>query len=53
MTFRESLRDIEACLSTQPALAYQLGFRARVTRSTLARANEERDWCLFAALATS
>ena len=51
MTFRESLRDIEACLSTQPALAYQLGFRARVTRSTLARANEERDWRLFAALA--
>ena len=51
MTFRESLRDIEACLSTQPALAYHLGFRTRVTRSTLARANEERDWRLFAALA--
>jgi hypothetical protein len=51
MTFRESLRDIEACLSIQPNLAYHLGLRARVTRSTLARANEERDWHLFAALA--
>jgi hypothetical protein len=50
MTFRESLRDIEACLST-PRLSYHLGFRHRVTRSTLARANEERDWRLFAALA--
>lgn len=50
MTFRESLRDIEACLGT-PRLAYHLGFRARVTRSTLARANEERDWRLFSALA--
>jgi hypothetical protein len=50
MTFRESLRDIEACLST-PGLAYHLGFRSRVTRSTLARANEERDWQVFAALA--
>jgi hypothetical protein len=51
MTFRESLRDIEACLSTQPGLAYHLGFRTRVTRATLARANEERSWELFAALA--
>ncbi len=50
MTFRESLRDIEACLGTQ-GLAYHLGFRTRVTRATLARANEERDWRLFAALA--
>ncbi len=51
MTFRQSLRDIEACLGTQPSLRYQLGFRSRVTRSTLARANEERKWTLFAALA--
>jgi hypothetical protein len=51
MTFRESLRDIEACLGSQQNLRYQLGFRARVTRSTLARANEERSWTLFAALA--
>jgi hypothetical protein len=51
MTFRDSLRDIEACLRTQPAVAYHLGFRTRVTRSTLARANEERDWRPWAALA--
>jgi len=51
MTFRESLRDIEACLSTRPAVSYHLGLRARVTRSTLARANEQRPWALFAALA--
>jgi hypothetical protein len=51
MTFRESLRDIEACLNIQPSLAYHLGFRSRITRSTLARASEERDWHLFAALA--
>jgi hypothetical protein len=51
MTFRQSLRDIEACLQSPPGLAYHLGFRARVTRSTLARANEERSWELFAALA--
>lgn len=51
MTFRESLRDIEACLSTQAGMSYHLGFRARVTRSTLARASEQRDWTLFAALA--
>jgi hypothetical protein len=50
MTFRESLRDIEACLSTA-RLAYHLWFRRRVTRSTLARANEERDWRLHSALA--
>jgi hypothetical protein len=43
MTFRESLRDLEACLSTQPAIAYHLGLRTRVTRSPLARANEERE----------
>lgn len=49
MTFRESLSDAETCLGTQRALASQLGFRARVTRKTLARANEERDWHLFAA----
>lgn len=51
MTFRESLRDIEACLGIHSGVAYHLGFRSRVTRSTMARANEERDWHLFAALA--
>lgn len=51
VTFRESLRDIEACLDSQPTLRHQLGFRSRVTRSTLARVNEQRPWQLFAALA--
>lgn len=50
MTIRESLRDIEACLSTG-RLSYHLGFHHHVKRGTLARANEERDWRLFAALA--
>ena len=44
MTFRQSLRDIEACLRAQPSLAYHLGFRGTITRSALARANEQRDW---------
>ena len=44
MTFRQSLRDIEACLRAQPTLAYHLGFRGTVTRSALSRANEQRDW---------
>ena len=52
ITFRESLRDIEACLDAQPTLRYHLGFRARVTRSTLARVNAQRPWQLFAAVAT-
>ncbi|MDI1249828.1 MAG: IS4 family transposase, partial [Lacunisphaera sp.] len=51
LTFRESLRDIEACLDAQPQLRHHLGFRSRVTRSTLARVNEHRPWQLFAALA--
>src|SRR5436305_12419794 len=51
ITFRESLRDIEACLDSQPSLRYHLGFRSRVTRSTLARVNEQRPWQLFAAVA--
>jgi hypothetical protein len=51
LTFRESLRDIEACLEAQPRLRHHLGFRSRVTRSTLARVNEQRPWQLFAALA--
>jgi hypothetical protein len=44
MTFRRSLRDIEACLRAQTGLAYHMGFRSAVTRSSLARANEQRAW---------
>lgn len=51
LTFRESLRDIEACLSAQPEKLYHLGIRGRICRSTLADANEKRDWHIFATLA--
>jgi hypothetical protein len=51
MTYRESLRDIEACLQARPALLYHMGFRGRVVRSTLADANERRDWRIYADLA--
>jgi hypothetical protein len=51
LTFRQSLRDIEACLRAQPGLAYHLGFRGAITRSALARANEQRDWQPWALLA--
>ena len=51
LTYRESLRDIEASLGSRPELAYHLGFRHPVRRSTLADANERRDWRLFAAVA--
>ena len=48
LTYRESLRDIEACLrAVQPKL-YHVGIRARVARSTLAEANETRDWRIYA-----
>lgn len=51
LTGRESLRDIEACLSAQRSIAYHLGFRRPVRRSTLADANEHRDWRFFADVA--
>ena len=51
LTYRESLRDIEACLSAQAAKRYHLGFRSTVARSTLADANESRDWRLYAEFA--
>ena len=51
LTYRESLRDIEACLSAQTAKFYHMGFREPVRRSTLADANESRDWCIYAEFA--
>jgi hypothetical protein len=51
LTFRESLRDIVACLEAQPTLRYHLGFRRPLARSTLADDNEVRPWPLFAELA--
>lgn len=47
LTWRESLRDIEACLNAQSETLYHLGFRAPLARSTLAEANEQRDWRLW------
>jgi len=51
LTYRESLRDIEACLNAQPNKLYAMGFRTPVRRSTLADANELRDWRIYAELA--
>src|SRR5258707_14759718 len=51
ITYRESLRDIEACLSAQVAKLYHMGFRKPVSRSTLADANESRDWRIYAEFA--
>ena len=48
LTYRESLRDIEACLGSLQGKLYHLGFRGKVARSTLSDANESRDWRIFA-----
>ena len=47
LTYRESLRDIEACLRSVSGKLYHLGFRGKVARSTLADANESRDWRIY------
>src|ERR1017187_4858875 len=51
LTFRESLRDLEVCLRSRPEHLYHMGIRGRVCRSTLADANERRDWRIYADLA--
>jgi hypothetical protein len=51
LTYRESLRDIEACLSAQSSKLYHMGIRSSVSRSTLADANELRDWHIYAEFA--
>lgn len=48
LTYRESLRDIEACLTAQAGKLYHMGLREPVRRSTLADANESRDWRIHA-----
>ena len=53
LTYRESLRDIEVCLSAQGRKLYHSGLRSTVRRSTLADANENRDWRIFADFARS
>jgi Domain of unknown function (DUF4372)/Transposase DDE domain len=51
LTYRESLRDIEACLRSRRPQLYHLGLRGEVARCTLAEANESRDWRIYADLA--
>ena len=53
LTYRESLRDIEACLRAQESKLYHMGIQSRISRSTLADANEVRDWRIHADLAQS
>jgi hypothetical protein len=53
LTYRESLRDIEACLRAQASKLYHMGIKSRVSRSTLADANESRDWRIYADFAQS
>jgi hypothetical protein len=48
LTYRESLRDIVACLRSQERRLYHLGIRGKISRSTLADANESRDWRIYA-----
>ena len=48
LTYRESLRDIEACLRAAPAKLYHMGIRSQISRNTLAHANQVRDWRIYA-----
>jgi len=48
LTYRESLRDIESCLNSMQSKLYHMGFRGSIPRSTLAYANETRDWRIYA-----
>ena len=53
LTYRESLRGIEACLRSQNSKLYHMGIRATISRSTLAQANEQRDWRIYCDFAHS
>jgi transposase len=53
ITFRESLRDIEACLRSQKNKLYHMGIRGPISRNTLSNANKIRDWRIYADLAQS
>ena len=48
LTYRESLRDIEACLRSAQQKLYHMGIRGKVSRNTLAHANQVRDWQIYA-----
>lgn len=51
LTYRESLRDIEACLNAQPNKLYHMGIKGHATRTNLAHANRRRDWRIYAEFA--
>ena len=51
ITFRESLRDIQACLRSKQNKLYHMGIRGKVSRNTLSNANNQRDWRIYADLA--
>jgi hypothetical protein len=53
LTYRESLRDIEACLRVQSSKLYHMGIRSQVARNTLANANATRDWRIYCELGQS
>lgn len=53
LTYRESLRDIETCLRAQQNKLYHMSIRSKVSRSTLAYSNENRDWRIYANFAQS
>ena len=53
LTYRESLRDIEACLRAQRKKLYHMGIRGNVSRNTLSNANKVRDWRIYADFAQS
>src|SRR6516162_945297 len=53
LTYRESLRDIEVCLRAQANKLYHMGIKSAISRSTLADANEVRDWRIYADFAES
>jgi len=48
LTYRESLRDIEACLRAMQNKLYHMGFRSKISRNTISNANEKRDWRIYA-----
>ena len=48
LSYRESLRDIESCMRAMQRKLYHLGIRSKIARSTLAEANEKRDWRIYA-----
>jgi hypothetical protein len=53
LTYRESLRDIEACLRAQRSKLYHFGIRSTIARNALANANAVRDWHIYADFAQS